>query len=347
MALLDNGAQINTIMPKYVSDHSLQMGLITDLLGAKVTCIGLGNAYTRPLGYIVIWVQVNGVQGYNEDQVALVIPDLSNFAAQIPVILGAPTISCIVNAMREKEIDALAMPWVNTRVAHLLSVHRMAAVKMGDEFMLGPRSDDYDEVVFTWNVETIEAFSSHAVQVRVERAHTSGHINIMTWALWAGDGSLSQGLTVQNVYTELRQGSKNALVVVRNSMAYPQTLLTKTPVARAVVANPVLGLLMESQLQEGEDKPHDPHTPKLTVRQRRGKLFDKLDLSGLDSWLLELADAVQHLMAEYHDVFSLDPAELGCTHSTEHIIKVTDDTPFKEQFRWIPMPLVKEVQNHL
>ena len=49
MALLDNGAQINTIMPKYVSDHSLQMGLITDLLGAKVACMGLGNTYMRPL----------------------------------------------------------------------------------------------------------------------------------------------------------------------------------------------------------------------------------------------------------------------------------------------------------
>ena len=56
MALLDNGAQISTIMPKYVSDHSLQMGLITNLLGAKVTCMGLGNAYMRPLGYVIIWV---------------------------------------------------------------------------------------------------------------------------------------------------------------------------------------------------------------------------------------------------------------------------------------------------
>ena len=48
MALLDNGAQINTIMPKYASDHLLQMGLITNPLGAKVACIGLGNAYMRP-----------------------------------------------------------------------------------------------------------------------------------------------------------------------------------------------------------------------------------------------------------------------------------------------------------
>ena len=90
MAFLDNGAHINTIMPKYVSDHSLQIGLITNLLGAKVTCMGLGNAYMRPLGYVIIWVQVDGVQGYDKDQIALVIPDLSNFAAQIPFILGTP-----------------------------------------------------------------------------------------------------------------------------------------------------------------------------------------------------------------------------------------------------------------
>ena len=91
MALLDNGTQINTIMPKYVSDHSLQMGPITDLLGAKVTCTGLGNTYIRSLGYVIIQAQVDGVQGYDEDQIALVILDLSNFAAQILVILGIPT----------------------------------------------------------------------------------------------------------------------------------------------------------------------------------------------------------------------------------------------------------------
>ena len=66
MALLDNGAQVNTIKPKYINDHSLQVGPITDLIGAKVTCVGLGNAYTRPLGYVIIWAQVDRVQGYDE-----------------------------------------------------------------------------------------------------------------------------------------------------------------------------------------------------------------------------------------------------------------------------------------
>ena len=52
MALLDNSAQVNTIMPRYVKKHSLQVGPITDLMDSKVTCVGLGNAYTRPLGYM-------------------------------------------------------------------------------------------------------------------------------------------------------------------------------------------------------------------------------------------------------------------------------------------------------
>ena len=58
MALLDNGVQVNTIMPRYVSDHSLEVGPITDLMGSKVTCVGLGNAYMRLLGYVVIQGQV-------------------------------------------------------------------------------------------------------------------------------------------------------------------------------------------------------------------------------------------------------------------------------------------------
>ena len=91
----------------------------------------------------------------------------------------------------------------------------------------------------------------------------------------------------------------------------------------------------------------DLPTPKLMIRQRHGKLFDELDLSGLDSWAPELAEEAHQLLAEYHNVFSLDPAELGCTHSTEHTIKVTDDTPFKEHFWQIPPLMVEEVRSHL
>ena len=93
------------------------------------------------------------------------------------------------------------------------------------------------------------------------------------------------------MYTELRKGSKKAVVVVRNSTVYSQTLQKKTPVARAVAALPVPEPPEGKQLLEGANESHDSCTPRMTVRQRHGKLFDELDLSGLDSWTLELADA--------------------------------------------------------
>ena len=213
-------------------------------------------------------------------------------------------------------------------VAHLLSVHRMTTVEEGD----GPKKelspDGYDQLMYTQN--TIEPFSSRIVPVKAGRAPMRECIYVMVQALHTKDGSLPQGLTVQNMYTELRQGSKKAVMVVRNNTAYSQTLQKKTPVARVVAASPVPKPLEEVQLLEGADKPHDPHTPRLTVRQRHSKLFDKLDFSGLDSWVPELVDAAHQLLAKYHNVFSLDPMELGCTPSMEHTIKVTDDTPFKE-----------------
>ena len=122
MALLNNGPQVNTIMWSFVEDLSFDVGPLSDLVGGWVTCVGLGNTLTWPLGYVIILVQVDRVQGYDKDQIAQVITDLSNFVAQVPVILGTPTISCITNVIKEKEIDTLAVPWVNVQVAYLLAV---------------------------------------------------------------------------------------------------------------------------------------------------------------------------------------------------------------------------------
>ena len=95
---------------------------------------------------------------------------------------------------------------------------------------------EYDEVATTKDTKTIDAFSYHIIHWRTGTAYTGEGVNVMTQALCDEDGSLPQGLTIQNPYKELHNGSKNVTVVVRNSMAYPQTLRKKTPVARAVAA---------------------------------------------------------------------------------------------------------------
>ena len=239
MALLDNGAQVNTIMPRYVNGHSLQVGPITDLMGSKVTCVGLGNAYTWPLGYEVIWVQVDGVQGYNEDQIALVIPDFSNFATRVPIILGTPTIGWVINVMKEAEMDALAMPWANARALHLLAVWRMTAMEVGNGQEEGYDTDNDNPLMYTQKAETLEPFSFHIIPIRTVKAYSGVCINVMVHALSTKDGTLLPGLTVQNTYAEMRKGSKKAVILVWNNTTYPQTLWKKTPMARAVPALPV------------------------------------------------------------------------------------------------------------
>ena len=223
MALLDNGAQINTITLSFVEERSLSVGLLTDLVGGWVACVGLGNALTWPLGYIIIWVQVDGVQGYDKDQITLVILDLSIFAVWVPDILGTPTISHVVNVIKEKEIDALVVPWVNSQVAYLLVVQQATATI---EDIKSVESDlgDYDEIVTTKEAKTIDAFSSWVIHTKMKTVHQGEGINVMTQSLHVEDGSLPQGLTVQNAYMELHSGSKNVTVVVRNNTAYPQTL---------------------------------------------------------------------------------------------------------------------------
>ena len=136
-------------------------------------------------------------------------------------------------------------------------------------------------------------------------------------------------------------------MVVRNHTAYPQTLWKKTPVVRAIPSQLLPKTPEPGSLPVSDKVCPDPQMPKLTIRQRHDKLFDELDLSVLDSWAPKLADKACRLLAKYHDVFLLDPAELGCTHLTEHAIKVTDTTQFKEHFRRIPPLMVEEVRNHL
>ena len=113
--------------------------------------------------------------------------------------------------MKEVEVDALVMPWVNARVAHLLLVCRMMTMEVSDGLKEELVPDGYDQLMHTQNAETIEPFSSHVVPVKAGRTYTGECFNIMVQALLTEDGSLPQSLTLQNTYTELKQCSKKQL----------------------------------------------------------------------------------------------------------------------------------------
>ena len=80
-------------------------------------------------------------------------------------------------------MDVLVMLWANARVAHLLSVHRMMPVEVGDGQKEEVGTNGYDQLMYTHNVETIEPSSSHIVPVRAGRAYMGEPINVMVQAL--------------------------------------------------------------------------------------------------------------------------------------------------------------------
>ena len=158
---------------------SLDVRPLSDLMGRWVTCVGLGNALPQPIGYVLIWVQADRVQGYDDDQIAMVIPDLSNFMAWAPVILGTLMIGHIMNVIREKEIDVLATPWVNTPVAYLLAVWWATATVEDNKVatkVLDPT--EYDEIVTTKDSKMIDAFLSQIIHMRMKNAFTGVRLNV-------------------------------------------------------------------------------------------------------------------------------------------------------------------------
>ena len=93
--LMDNGAWVNLVTPEFVKNRALEVGLIQDLNDhdGYIPLSRLGGKITEPLGYMILWVQILYVPSYDEDQVALVVPEDGNFLKRCQVILGTPTIN--------------------------------------------------------------------------------------------------------------------------------------------------------------------------------------------------------------------------------------------------------------
>ena len=111
--LIDNGARVNLVTPEFVKSRGLEVGSIQDLNDhdGYIPLSGLGGKITEPLGYMILWVQILYMPSYDEDQVALVVSEDSNFLRRCQVILGTPTINRVVRAMKESEIENAPEAW--------------------------------------------------------------------------------------------------------------------------------------------------------------------------------------------------------------------------------------------
>ena len=104
--LIDSGAWSNALTPTYMKEYKLKVGPVHDLAlhptSIPISAIG---GHMAALGYVIINVQVEGIPSYYEEQVALVIPNVTQLGLKVPVILGTPTIHRLCRQIKESEIQ--------------------------------------------------------------------------------------------------------------------------------------------------------------------------------------------------------------------------------------------------
>ena len=89
--------------PDFVKACSLDVSPLSDQVNGTLSVNGFGRLFSWTFAYIIMRAQLERVHGYDEDQVALVIPDPTNFGSRVPVTLGTLTISWIINMIKESE----------------------------------------------------------------------------------------------------------------------------------------------------------------------------------------------------------------------------------------------------
>ena len=114
---------VNAVTPEFIKACFLDIGLLSDLVNGTLSMNGCGRLFSKPLGYVIIRVQVKGVLGYDKDKVAMIVPDPTDFGSWVPVILGTLTINQIINVIKESDTDELSVSLNGSRISHLLACH--------------------------------------------------------------------------------------------------------------------------------------------------------------------------------------------------------------------------------
>ena len=219
----------------------------------------------------------------------------------------------------------------------------------------GENPTDLDELVLLKNKATILAFESIILHYHTHRTMMMGYkLHVMTQVTYLEDqANLPNGVYVVKTYTELRDGSHNVSVILHKLMGKLVHLPAGRPVAWIMAVNAIPDATPSQEFLKKLDEMEPVRDPpkKLTIEERQKLLLELLRKEGwldkLKEWPPELALKLERMLMEHHNIFSLEPNEIGCTDAAKHIIELLDMEPFKEWFQHIAPPLVEEVWEHL
>ena len=343
--------------------------LAQEIGGPLPLIAGMGGSLVEPTGFVLMNVKVPCVQGYDEDQVALVMDDPG--MTECPVILGTSTLYRVMEVIKESEISKLVVPWSSSRISWLMwdVTARLSQVVVNDVANKPIAPLDVDKVVRVASKCTVPPFGHKVIHGKVNLVLHGCRLNVMTHGLEKRSPSLPLGIDVQTAYATLANGSHRVPVILRNNTQDWLDIKKGVPIARMVTANaipkvthvllarnpqgvPIARMVTANAIPKVTHvllagNPHEQST--LTEAERQELLLEKLDLTGLEAWPTEQAEKARSLLREYHDIFSLEKHDTGHTKAAKHkiVLKDPDTPPFKERFSRIPPPQLDEERAHL
>ena len=230
-------------MPAYAQEQGMDIMsldyLVQETRGSILLIKGLGGILVEPIGFIMMNVKVPSVQGYDEDQIAIVMDDPG--MTEWLVILGTPTLYRVMEVIKESEISKLAVPWASLQVSWLMRdvLAKLGQVVMNDIANKPIAPLHVDEVVRVASKCTVPPFGHKAIHGKVNLILHAYKMNVMTHGLERWSPSLPLGIDVQTVYTTLADGSNRVMVVLRNNTRDWLEIKKGMPIAWMVAANEV------------------------------------------------------------------------------------------------------------
>ena len=185
--LLDNGAQLNFIMPTYARQQNMNVFHLEHLakeVGDAIPPIqGIGSIMVQPTGFVIARVQIPCVVGYDEDQVTIVLDNPG--MKECPMILGMPTLYQVMEVIKESEISALATPWGASRISWLMRnvQARMGRVVHDDVANKAISLNSVDEVVKVSKKFQVPPFGYKVIHGHTRLVLTGCRLNVMTHGL--------------------------------------------------------------------------------------------------------------------------------------------------------------------
>uniref|UniRef100_A0A674CT74 Gypsy retrotransposon integrase-like protein 1 n=1 Tax=Salmo trutta TaxID=8032 RepID=A0A674CT74_SALTR len=321
-ALLDSGSQITLLYRSFYDKYLTHLPLIP--IG-NLEIWGLSSDQYPYDGYLSLKLEFSGsVVGVAETMEALVLvcPDPA-MKGDVSILVGTNTsvVRRLMTACKEKEGEG----FLST-----LQVH--PAIKEAYERLIESSTDDEEKRGTVWFAQTKPVTLPPGGQMRVTGIPKFPGIP-STQAILVErpeEPRFPDELLVRpEIQTVAVVSSRRITLTVRNVSTKEITLKRGTPIAHLFPVDVAPGVPLKSKQDSSE---------RLTSSS-----FNFGDSSVPEGWKKRLCEK----MMERKEVFSTHEFDVGCSKSTHHTIRVTEDKPFRERSRRLAPADVEDVRKHL